>query len=166
MFAVYKAITESAEVAGRISYMQAPLGVITSASVHSAVKRGDLERVRYLVRLKGLRSHVAIALCNGCQRQIPLDVPRTLLIFLILGATDVTRTLHVFQVEVEGLGVDQRDEWDATPLFYASLRGDLKMVAFLLENGSRCEEKVIPCHLIWMTTYVSLLFALGWTATL
>ena len=46
------------------------------------------------------------------------------------------------QVEEQGVSLQQRDAWDATPLYYASYTGNEKLVALLLSKGATCEEKV------------------------
>jgi hypothetical protein len=101
-----------------------------SSALFSAVKHGDLEKVRYLVRV-----------------QPPFQSPYSglLLTLLILAKFLMQHDDHVhhcMQVEVEGVCVDQKDSWDATPLFYAALTGNTAMTVFLLDHGARCEEKV------------------------
>ena len=49
------------------------------------------------------------------------------------------------QVEVQKEALQQHDEWDATPLYYAAYSGNKELVKFLLSVGAKCEEKVL-CH--------------------
>eukprot|EP01114_Cavostelium_apophysatum_P017437 TRINITY_DN5177_c0_g2_i1.p1 TRINITY_DN5177_c0_g2~~TRINITY_DN5177_c0_g2_i1.p1 ORF type:complete len:495 (+),score=61.54 TRINITY_DN5177_c0_g2_i1:115-1485(+) len=44
------------------------------------------------------------------------------------------------RIEIEGVPVNVRDRWDATPLYYASLCGQPEAVKYLLAKGARCEE--------------------------
>ena len=56
------------------------------------------------------------------------------------------------QVEEQGVSLQQRDAWDATPLYYASYTGNEKLVALLLSKGATCEEKVcLPCLSVILT---------------
>ena len=49
------------------------------------------------------------------------------------------------------MSLQQRDAWDATPLYYASYTGNEKLVALLLSKGATCEEKVrLPCKFLLM----------------
>jgi len=45
-----------------------------------------------------------------------------------------------FLVTEVGLNVNVHDEWQASPLYYASLCGHLEAVVFLLTAGARCQE--------------------------
>lgn len=38
--------------------------------------------------------------------------------------------------------LQQHDEWDATPLYYAAYAGNKDLVKYLLSTGAKCEEKV------------------------
>lgn len=38
--------------------------------------------------------------------------------------------------------LQQHDEWDATPLYYAAYAGNKDLVSYLLSTGAKCEEKV------------------------
>src|SRR5262245_23492816 len=51
---------------------------------------------------------------------------------------DVARLAHL--VEVEGADAEARDEWDATPLYYASLCGHVPCLTYLLERGVCADE--------------------------
>jgi len=42
--------------------------------------------------------------------------------------------------EVEGVKLNQRDQWDGTPLYYACLGGHPHVVQYLLDKGARCQE--------------------------
>lgn len=55
--------------------------------------------------------------------------------------TRITCVLH--QVEVQAEGLQQHDEWDATPLYYAAHAGNKDLVKYLLSVGAKCEEKVL-----------------------
>ena len=49
-------------------------------------------------------------------------------------------------------GLQQHDEWDATPLYYAAYAGNKELVTYLLSVGAKCEEKVlvpVRCACIW-----------------
>lgn len=37
--------------------------------------------------------------------------------------------------------LQQHDEWDATPLYYAAYAGNQDLVSYLLSTGAKCEEK-------------------------
>ena len=41
--------------------------------------------------------------------------------------------------------LQQHDEWDATPLYYAAYSGNKELVKFLLSVGAKCEENVVNC---------------------
>lgn len=47
------------------------------------------------------------------------------------------------KVEVQAEGLQQHDEWDATPLYYAAYAGNKELVKYLLSVGAKCEEKVL-----------------------
>ena len=51
------------------------------------------------------------------------------------------------QVEVQAEALQQHDEWDATPLYYASYAGNKELVKYLLSAGANCEEKVSTASL-------------------
>lgn len=44
-----------------------------------------------------------------------------------------------YLIEIKDVEVNARDNWDSTPLYYASLCGHEELVELLLKNGSRCE---------------------------
>lgn len=46
------------------------------------------------------------------------------------------------QVEEQAAPLQQRDMFDATPLYYASFTGNLEMIEYLLAKGAKCERKV------------------------
>ena len=48
----------------------------------------------------------------------------------------------VVQVEVQAEALQQHDDWDATPLYYAAYAGNKDLVKYLLSRGAKCEEKV------------------------
>ena len=39
--------------------------------------------------------------------------------------------------------LQQHDDWDATPLYYAAYAGNKDLVKYLLSVGAKCEEKVL-----------------------
>ena len=44
-----------------------------------------------------------------------------------------------FLTEEKEINLNVRDKWDSTPLYYACLCGHPEIVAYLLENGARCD---------------------------
>lgn len=58
-------------------------------------------------------------------------------VFLASREGNLTR-LKLF-VERDGQDINVIDDWDATPLYYASLCGHIEVVKYLLERGARCE---------------------------
>ena len=44
-----------------------------------------------------------------------------------------------YLTEEKEVNLNVRDKWDSTPLYYACLCGHPDVVAYLLENGARCE---------------------------
>jgi hypothetical protein len=52
---------------------------------------------------------------------------------------DVRRLKHL--VETDAVNVNETDDFDGTPLYYASLCGHFTAVTYLLEQGARCEGK-------------------------
>ena len=46
-------------------------------------------------------------------------------------------------MEVQAEALQQHDDWDATPLYYAAYAGNKDLVKYLLSVGAKCEEKVL-----------------------
>ena len=42
-------------------------------------------------------------------------------------------------IEQRNIDVNERDKWDSTPLYYASLCGRINVVRYLISRGARCE---------------------------
>lgn len=74
---------------------------------------------------------------EGDDEQRPWIEPDS--IFFAARVGDLTRAR--FLVEVDGVDVTQYDRWQATPLYYAALCGNVEMVRYLLTAGASCEEK-------------------------
>ncbi|DBA91958.1 TPA: Ankyrin repeat and BTB/POZ domain-containing protein 1 [Trebouxia sp. C0005] len=65
--------------------------------------------------------------------------PTTLNVFQAVRQGDIETVRYLVEVQAEAL--QQHDEWDATPLYYASYAGNKELVKYLLSAGARCEEK-------------------------
>ena len=54
-----------------------------------------------------------------------------------------------YLVEEESVDINQRDIWDAVPLYYACLCGHTDVVEYLLQRGAICSEYTFDgdrCH--------------------
>ncbi|KAL3148881.1 Ankyrin repeat and BTB/POZ domain-containing protein 1 [Trebouxia sp. C0010 RCD-2024] len=65
--------------------------------------------------------------------------PPTLDIFQAVRRGDIETVRYLVEVQAETL--QQHDDWDATPLYYAARAGNKELVKYLLSVGARCEEK-------------------------
>lgn len=61
-------------------------------------------------------------------------------VFTAVKSGDMARLVYL--VEEEQIELQQRDEWDGTPLYYASFTGNQDMVKYLLAKGATCERRV------------------------
>lgn len=58
----------------------------------------------------------------------------------MLSAADGNMEKLVVLVEQRDVDLNSRDQWDATPLYYACLCGHQEVVQYLIEQGARCES--------------------------
>ncbi|DBA74292.1 hypothetical protein WJX77_001158 [Trebouxia sp. C0004] len=65
--------------------------------------------------------------------------PTTVNVFQAVRQGDIETVRYLVEVQAEAL--QQHDEWDATPLYYASYAGNKELVKYLLSAGAKCEEK-------------------------
>jgi ankyrin repeat protein len=62
-------------------------------------------------------------------------------LFFAARTGDTARVAYL--LEVCGAEADAQDEWQATPLFYASLCGHTEVVRILLRAGAKCEVRCV-----------------------
>lgn len=90
--------------------------------IFNAVRSGDTTKVVYLVSLP---------ICKHTAKSS-----------LVMITDRAISTCNNIQVEEQHVSLQQRDDWDATPLYYASFTGNQELVKYLLGKGATCEEKV------------------------